>query len=448
MKTRTHDRKKGGEKQVQSHDLQGEDLGRRRVRARVEEALDAWLDGLGMKLNKILLLPPDFTRYHSGAGVITQILYEMLTPDCRVDIMPALGTHLPLSEAERTKMFGEVPAERFYAHDWRNDLMQIGEVSSSCLSQFSGGLVDYPVKVEINKRLTERSYDLIVSIGQVVPHEVVGMANYNKNIFVGCGGKDIIDKSHFLGAVYGMERIMGRDHSPPRRLFDYAEEHFLSDMPLQYILTVTTAAADGGIRLHGLFLGRERRVFETAVRCSQEQNLILLDQPLPKVVVYLDPAEFKSTWLGNKAIYRLRMAVADGGELIIIAPGVRQFGEDKGIDRLIRKYGYVGRDRILELVQNREDLQNSLSAAAHLIHGSPEGRFQVIYAPGDLGQNKIEQAGFAYMRPSEAESRYNPAVLQEGLNTLKGGEEVYFVKNPGLGLWALRTAFSGENDRT
>lgn len=427
-----------------SLNLPGEDLALPRVRARVEEALRIWLDGLGQELKKVLLVPPDFTRFHSGAGVITQILYGMLAPECQVDIMPALGTHLPLGETERTVMFGEIPADRFFVHDWRRDLVEIGEVPSSRLAEFSEGLVDYPVKVEINKRLMEKDYDLVVSIGQVVPHEVVGMANYNKNIFVGCGGKEIIDKSHFLGAVYGMERIMGRDHSPPRRLFDYAEEQFLGGIPLQYILTVTTAAADGGIRLHGLFIGRERRVFEEAVRSSQEHNLILLDRPLPKAVVYLDPAEFKSTWLGNKAVYRLRMAVADGGELIIIAPGIRQFGEDKGIDRLIRKYGYAGRDRILELVAEQEDLQENLSAAAHLIHGSPEGRFRVVYAPGGLTRDEIEQVNFAYMDLAEAENRYNPAALQEGFNTVNG-EEVYFVKNPGLGLWAERQRFAEES---
>lgn len=426
-----------------SLNLQGEDLALPRVRAQVEETLRTWQEGLGRELKKVLLLPPDFTRYHSGAGVITQLLYGMFAPACQVDIMPALGTHLPLSEEERTMMFGAIPADRFFTHDWRRDLVQIGEVPSSRLAEFSGGLVDYPVKVEINKRLMEKSYDLIVSIGQVVPHEVVGMANYNKNIFVGCGGKEIIDKSHFLGAVYGMEQIMGRDFSPPRRLFDYAEAQFLGDLPLQYILTVTTAAADGGIRLHGLFIGRERRVFEAAVRSSQEHNLTLLERPLPKAVVYLDPVEFKSTWLGNKAVYRLRMAVADGGELIIIAPGVRQFGEDQGIDRLIRKYGYAGRDRILELVKEQEDLRENLSAAAHLIHGSSEGRFRVVYAPGGLTREEIETVNFAYMDLAEAERRYNPAVLREGFNTVNG-EEVYFVKNPGLGLWAERRRFSEE----
>ena len=347
-----------------SLNLQGEDLALPRVRAQVEETLRTWQEGLGRELKKVLLLPPDFTRYHSGAGVITQLLCGMFAPACQVDIMPALGTHLPLSEEERTMMFGAIPADRFFTHDWRRDLVQIGEVPSSRLAEFSGGLVDYPVKVEINKRLMEKSYDLIVSIGQVVPAKWWGWPIIIRTSSLAAGARRSLTSPIFRGGLRD-----GTDHGPgllaPRRSFDYAEAQFLGDLPLQYILTVTTAAADGGIRLHGLFIGRERRVFEAAVRSSQEHNLILLDRPLPKAVVYLDPVEFKSTWLGNKAVYRLRMAVADGGELIIIAPGVRQFGEDKGIDRLIRKYGYAGRDRILELVKEQEDLRRTSAAAHH-----------------------------------------------------------------------------------
>lgn len=422
---------------MKSFSLQGEALNRRQV----EEAVRAWLDNLQVNLKKVLLLPPDFTRSHSGAGMITQIIYRVLSPACRVDIMPALGTHAPMNEQERTTMFGGIPAERFSVHDWRNDVVKIGEIPAGYVAHLSGDLLRYSVAVEINKRLVDKSYDLIVSIGQVVPHEVAGMANYNKNIFVGCGGKNIIDKSHFLGAACGMEQIMGRDHSPVRRLFDHAEERFLGDLPLQYILTVTTTGLNDELRLNGLYIGRNRRLFEEAVRCSRQRNIFFLEKPLPKVVVYLDPAEFKSTWLGNKAIYRTRMAVADGGELVIIAPGLKQFGEDEMIDKLIRKYGYVGRDRILELAAAGEDLRSNLSAAAHLIHGSSEGRFRVIYAPGFLKKTEIEQVGFAYMTPEEAEKRYNPHVLQEGFNTMPNGEEVYFIKNPALGLWVQKSAF-------
>ena len=407
----------------------------------MEAALGAWLSQYPRRLRKVLLLPPDFTRGHSQAGLIVQILYRMLAPKTQVDIMPALGTHVPLSRDERLEMFGpDIPEKRFLVHNWRTDVVKIGEVPASYVAEVSEGLVDYAVDVEVNSRLLDPGYDAIMSIGQVVPHEVVGMANYTKNVLVGCGGKSMIDKTHFLGAVYGMERLMGRDHSPVRRLFDYAEEHFLHSLPLQYILTVTTAER-GRPTIKGLFAGRDRSLFEEAVRLSRKHNFDLLDKPLRKVVVYLDPSHFKSTWLGNKAIYRTRMAIADRGELIIIAPGVRQFGEDQLVDGLIRKYGYSGTPRILEMVRQNEDLRGSLSAAAHLIHGSSEGRFDIVYAPGHLTRTEIEGVGFGYMPLDEAIARFNPDALHDGYNTV-GGEEIFYVSNPSLGLWSIAERFA------
>lgn len=402
----------------------------------MEAAFGAWLSEHPNRLRKVLLLPPDFTRGHSQAGLIVQVLYGMLAPRAQVDIMPALGTHVPVSRDERLEMFGPgIPEERFMVHNWRTDVVKIGEVPADYVAEVSEGLVDYAIDVEVNWRLLDPGYDAIISIGQVVPHEVVGMANYTKNVLVGCGGKSMIDKTHFLGAVYGMERLMGRDHSPVRKVFDYAEEHFLRSLPLQYILTVTTAES-GRPTIKGLFAGRDRSLFEEAVSLSQKHNFDLLDKPLKKAVVYLDPSHFKSTWLGNKAIYRTRMAIADRGELIVIAPGVKQFGEDQLVDGLIRKYGYSGTRRILEMVRQNEDLRGSLSAAAHLIHGSSEGRFDIVYAPGHLTRSEIEGVGFRYLPLAEAIARFSPDALRDGYNTVDG-EEVFYVSNPGLGLWSL-----------
>ena len=393
------------------------------------------------KLNKILLLPPDITRYHSGAGKITAMYYKMLKDTCTIDIMPALGTHEPMSCEECTVFFGcEVPFERIISHNWRTDVVKLGEVPGDYVRDVSEGLVCDPVDVEVNRLLLDSTYDLIISIGQVVPHEVVGMANYSKNIFVGCGGSSMINSSHMLGAFYGMERIMGRDHSPVRKVFDYAEEHFIKNIPLMYVLTVTSQV-QGKTAIHGLFAGRERRLFEEAVKLSQEKNLTFVDKPLKKVVVYLDGHEFKSTWLGNKAIYRTRMAMADGGELIILAPGVRKFGEDDENDRLIRKYGYVGRVKVLELVKNNKDISCNLSVAAHLIHGSSDGRFSITYAVEKLSRDEVEGANFKYMSLDEAIKRYDPQKLKDGFNTLGDGEEIFYISNPAVGLWADRSKF-------
>ncbi len=400
----------------------------------LKEALAKSLEGRDLK--KVLILPPDYTRMYSGAGKITAIYYELLKDKCQVDIMPALGTHVPMTKEEWVAFFGEgVPFDRMIVHNWRTDVVKLGEVPGEFVAEVSEGLVKTGVDVEVNRCIVDPSYDLILSIGQVVPHEVVGMANYSKNIFVGCGGSSMINSSHMLGAFYGMERIMGKDFSPVRRVFDYAQEHFLSNVPLVYVLTTTTNKGDE-VTIHGLYIGTERKNFEAAVTKSQEINLTHMKKRLDKVVVYLDPREFKSTWLGNKAIYRTRMAIADGGELIVLAPAVGHFGEDAENDKLIRKYGYVGRENVLKLVDapENEDLRQNLSVAAHLIHGSSDGRFKITYCAGKLTEEEVRGAAFNYAPYEEMVKKYDPAKLTDGFNTVDG-EEIFYISNPALGLW-------------
>ena len=397
----------------------------------------------GKDLKKVLLLPPDFTRYHSNAGFITNVYYHtLLERGAEVDILPALGTHEPVSKTQWEAMFGDIPYEKMIPHDWRHDVVKLGEVPASYLEEITEDLWHDPVSVEINKRVMDESYDLILSIGQVVPHEVIGMANHSKNLFVGVGGSDMINKSHMVGAVYGMERMMGKDHTPVRKVFDYGMEHFLKDRPIVFVLTVTTAPG-GKIHTHGLFIGDTRLVLEKAIALAQEKNIDFVETGIKKCVVYLDPSEFKTTWLGNKAVYRTRMAIADGGELIVLAPGVRRFGEDLVVDGLIRKYGYKGRIHTLEEFEKPEnqDLRDNMGAAAHLIHGSSDGRFTITYAVKEITKEEIESVGFQAADYDEMVKKYDPEKLQYGYNTLPDGEEIYFIPNPALGLWINREKF-------
>jgi nickel-dependent lactate racemase len=387
-------------------------------------------------LRRVLLLPPDDTRFHSGGGRIANIAYHLLKDNCRVDVMPALGTHAPMDRAQCRRMFGDIPFERFIAHAWRTDVIKIGTIPGEFVREVSEGLYDAPIDVEVNRRLLEE-YDLILSIGQVVPHEVAGMANHAKNIFVGCGGPRMIHATHILSAFYGVERVMGREDTPARRLFDYAAERFLKNLPIYYLLTVATAP-EGETRIHGLFGGADRDSFLNAAALAREKNIRYVEAPLKKVVVYLDKAEFRTTWLGNKAIYRTRMAIQEGGELIVLAPGVERFGEDDECDRLIRKYGYCGRDAVIRLCRTQEDLKANLSAAAHLIHGSADGRFSITYCTKKLSREDVEGVGYRFMPYMDAVARYDPARLAPGYNHLSGGEEVFFIPNPALGLWAIR----------
>ena len=408
-----------------------------------EEDLRAGLGEAFGKLGarkKVLVIPPDYTRFHSHAGILTRLAWEYYR-ERLTDILPALGTHSPMQEKDIRSMFGDTPLNLFRVHDWRNDITTLGEVPAEFIREQSEGKLEYAWKAQVNKLLVQGGFDLILSVGQIVPHEVVGMAGHNKNIFVGTGGQEGINKSHFLGAVYGMERMMGRADTPVRRVLNYASEHFAKHLPIVYVLTVVSRGEDGQLKVRGLFVGDDAECFQLAAELSLKVNFQMLDEPLRKVIVYLDPAEFKSTWLGNKSVYRTRMAIADGGELVVLAPGLKEFGEDKQIDVLIRKYGYVTTPEVLQYVKSSEDLKHNLSAAAHLIHGSSEGRFIITYCPGHLTRQEIESVNFRYADLNVMMKKYDPKKLRDGFNTMPDGEQVFFISNPALGLWAHKDRF-------
>lgn len=405
----------------------------------VKEILNKVFDGMGVK-NRVLALPPDHTRLNSFAGPITEMIYGYFG-DKLTDIMPALGTHAPMTDEQLDMMFGSIPHSLFRIHDWRNDVVTIGEVPKEYVEEISEGKLSFSWPAQVNKLLLDKSFDLILSIGQVVPHEVIGMANYNKNIFVGTGGNEGINKSHYLGAIYGMERIMGRAKTPVRNILEYASTHFAQELPIVYIQTVLSKGDDGEMKLRGLFIGDDFECFQKAAELSLETNFIMVDKPIKKCIVYLDPKEFASTWLGNKSVYRTRMALADGAELIVLAPALKEFGEDKTIDRLIRKYGYANTPAILKAVEENADIQENLGAAAHLIHGSSEGRFSITYCPGDhITKEEIESVNYGYAPYAEMMEKYNVNQLKDGWNTVNS-EEIFYISNPAIGLWAYPDRF-------
>jgi len=396
------------------------------------------LEAIGPRKN-VLAVPPDFTRLNSQAGPLTCMTHEYYG-EALVDVIPALGTHVPMPEWQLDRMYPGIPKSLIREHDWRNDVVTVGEVPADFVSDVTEGIYQKAWPAQMNRLLWEGGHDLILSLGQVVPHEVIGMANYTKNIFVGTGGVAGINESHFIGAAYGMERMMGRADTPLRRILNEAADRFCQHLPLLYVLTVIGPDEDGKLVTRGLYIGDTHDVFEQAAALSLEVNFTLLDEAPRKIIVYLDPEEFHSTWLGNKSIYRTRMAIADEGELIVLAPEVKTFGEDPEIDRLIRKYGYRSTPEVMKAVEDNEELRNNLSAAAHLIHGSSEGRFNVTYCPGKLTREEVEGVGYDFASLEEMSARYPIHQLKDGWNE-RNGERFFYISNPALGLWAHRDRF-------
>jgi nickel-dependent lactate racemase len=361
-------------------------------------------------------------------------LYKILGDKVKM-ILPALGTHYAMSKEQKTEMFKNIPLELIKEHDHKNDVVELGRISREEMLEISNGAADYDWPVQVNRNLVEGNCDLIISVGQVVPHEVAGMSNYTKNTLVGTGGKECIDKSHFVGALCNTEKILGQVTNPVRELLNRGSERYLKNLPLLYIHTVVSPDMKGGNDLKGLFIGDDVECFKQAAYLAQKANIFLLEKQPVKMVVYLDPDEYQSTWVGCKAIYRSRLAIADGGEIVILAPGVHCFGENPDADKLIRKFGYKGTPYIAESVKEDEELAANLGRAAHLIHGSTEGRFKVTICPGKLSKEEIENVGHSYGSLEEYSEKYDVKTLEDGWN-IKDGEEFFYISNPGLGLWA------------
>lgn len=413
------------------------ELGKSEVTNLVNQCGEECLKRLNNNPKKVLLLPPDITRAHSGAGWITEILYQFFSQTAEVYVMPTLGQHQPHTVEQNEWMFGSVPEERILKHDWKNDCEQIGTISADYVETITEGKADWEIPVSLNKIITSEKWDIIINVGHVVPHEVLGFANHNKNYFIGLGGKEMICASHMAAACYGIENNLGNLVTPLRHCYNKAESEYLGDLPDVYIQVVMKYNEQGELVHSGFYCGDDLDTYLLAAKQSMSENITVVP-PLKKVVALMQGDEFFSTWVANKAVYRTRKAMADGGELIILAPGLKRFGEQDEVDQIIRKYGYVGTPKIMELWKKHDELQDLTHATAHLIHGSSEDRFKITYAPGHLSKEEIEQVNFNYLDFEKAMEIYNPEKLKNGFNTMPDGEEIYFISTPSAGLWTAK----------
>jgi nickel-dependent lactate racemase len=409
-----------------------------RLQTLMEQAVAEARRRIHSRPKRVLLLPPDITRMHSGAGRLTEILYRLLADEADVHVIPTLGQHVPHTAAENRQMFGSIPNERIHAHDWRGGCVAVGEIPGRFVDEATQGAADWPLPIVLNRMLMEEPWDLVINVGHVVPHEVLGFANHNKNYFIGLGGKDLICAAHMAAASCGIENNLGNLITPVRACFNRAEDEYLDKLPDFYV-QVVLARNDRDQLVHtGIYIGDDLETYLGAARQSREQNITLFDEPVQKIVCVMQGDEFFSTWVANKSIYRTRMALADGGELVVIAPGLKRFGEQPEVDAFIRKYGYVGTERVMELFRQNADMQDLGHATAHLMHGSSEGRFNVTYAPGHLTKTEIEGVNFGYADISATIARYRPDECKFGWNTTADGERFYFIPTPSAGLWATR----------
>ena len=410
------------------------EISKKEIESLVLKSAEECLTRICTNPQKILLLPPDITRAYSGCGRITEILYNFFKKNSEVFVMPALGQHTPHSEEQNKKVFGTIPENKILKHDSEKDVVKIGEISADYVKKVTFGVADWKIPIEVNKILLTNDWDIIINIGHVVPHEVLGFASHNKNYLIGLGGTATISSTHIASACFGIEKILGSIISPIRDCLNKAEKEFLNNLPFAYIQLVMALNDDGKLTHTGFYCGNDLDTYLLAANQSMQENIVVVPR-LKKIVAVMGKDEFESTWVTNKAIYRTRKALADNGELIIIAPGLKRFGENQEADKIIREYGYAGTDKILAAWKKDKKLKEMAHIAAHLIHGSSDQRFKIYYAPGYLTKEEIEKVNYNYLDLAETLKKYPIDKLKYGFNRMDDGEEIYFIDSPASGLW-------------
>jgi len=327
---------------------------------------------------RVLAIIPDKTRddntdllFPFAAGILEA------RKIAQFDALVAQGTHVPMTNDEKRFKVGLTNGKSFpglgqiYDHKWNipEELVTIGELSAGHVTQITGGLIKDAVTVNLNRLLGPGIYDTILIFSATVPHEVAGYAGGAKYLFPGVAGPDLTHATHWLGALAGIENVIGRVETPTRHVIEAAADFIAAQIIT--LNSVVTRDDSNNLRSHALFAGDFRQAFRQAAEVSRHVHIKYTGRKYKRVVALLDE-HYDELWIGGKASYKLGGIIEEGGELIIYAPHLRSISETHG--RLIEKYGYAPLDRVREMVALSTELQSNLAVAAHLAHVSYAGQ--------------------------------------------------------------------------
>lgn len=322
---------------------------------------------------RVLAIIPDKTR-DDNTHVLFPIATEFLTKRgvASFDALVAQGTHPPMSETQKcTKIGADTFAGQLFDHRWDDptELITLGELSAETVKELTNGLIENAVPVSINKLLAPGIYDTVLVFGATVPHEVAGFAGGAKYFFPGVAGPELTHTTHWLGALAGIENIIGQVDTPTRRLIEAATD--LIEARIISLNTVVSRTSDDELVTYALFTGDIREAFRRAAEVSRQVHIRYTGRKYKKVVALLDP-HYDELWVGGKASYKLGAIIEEGGELIIYAPHLTRLSETHGA--LIEKYGYAPLESVRDMLGISQELRENLCIAAHLAHVAYAGR--------------------------------------------------------------------------
>jgi nickel-dependent lactate racemase len=391
--------------------------------------------GVEFKGRRVLVIIPDGTR-SAPLPLFFRLFQQVIGGEvAALDYLIALGTHQPMNETAINKLLGVTAEERrekyagvnVFNHRWdlADTFTTIGTIAADEIAQATGALMRQDVPVALNKMIFD--YDLLVICGPTFPHEVVGFSGGNKYFFPGIGGPEVINFTHWLGAVITSLKVIGSKYTPVRRVIDRAASFINAP-----VLCFSMVVKDEG--LAGLYVGTPQEAYQAAAELSARLHIIYVDKPFKRVLSVM-PEMYDDLWTAAKGMYKLEPVVADGGEVVIYAPHITEVSYTHG--KVIDQIGYHTRDYFLKQMERFEGVPGGVMAHSTHLRGIgtydaesslERPRIQVTLATG-IPQERCRRVNLGYIDPATVDLAEWAGREDEGILLVeKAGEMLYRLR--------------------
>jgi nickel-dependent lactate racemase len=402
----------------------------------VRKILAEGLGRLDLKGRRVLVVIPDGTRT-APIGLLFGLLGDVLGSKVKaLDYLIALGTHPPMDDAAKSRLLdnpvvdGKAGRSRIFNHRWESPdtFATLGTIPASEVAAETDGMLEMDIDVRLNRLVGDEdgntTYDHILVCGPVFPHEVAGFSGGNKYFVPGVAGQEVIDATHWVGALVTSQSIIGVRETPVRRLIDRAASFIPTPRSL-------IALVMHGQNLHGIFMGGMEEAWRAATELSAELDIVWVDQPFKRVLSVM-PEMYDDLWTGAKGMYKLEPAIADNGEVVIYAPHITEVSYVHGhyIDQIgyhVRDYFTAQWDRFRHIPWGVLAHSTHLRGGGTFIHGVEKARIRVTLATG-IPRERCEAIGLGYLDPARVDLDEWADREDDGILLVRrAGEQLYRV---------------------
>lgn len=411
-----------------------------RVTALVKETLESLASIWPVKSGCVLLILPERQRLWDKVRDLARIVHAALVErQWQVIVLIArYPGEQALSPAERAELLPTIPADSFQATANLRQL-PVGEIPADVVREACGGLIEDPLPLTLPALFNAETWDGVVNLEAVVPNDLLGFTGPPQNRWLGLAGREFLNAASRIALLSGWENNIANLVAPLRQCLFWADKNcWPANLPRLDIAVVWGDNFRNERSPIGFYAGVGEEAYLQAALLSRQHNVTVVEEGLQRVVAFFPGLRFASLWDVQQLLPRLAMCLADGGELILLAPGIERLAADDAPLAVYRRTGYLGAAELRERQRTDPELGNEPWLATHLLNGSTNGRSKIYHALDGIDAETLRALNLWPMELEETLFRYRPAKAKAGWNITNEGEKFFFIPDPTAGLWSTK----------